>query len=94
MSQCLYAYNNPNYDEVVASGWQAAQVSAISIMNFSGRIFIGKYSSHSSHHCTSNLSLHRLSFRLYEEQIRHAALILSYISRRYVFRFPSCSRQR
>jgi len=41
MSQCLYAYNNPNYDEVVASGWQAGQVSTISIMNFSGRIFIG-----------------------------------------------------
>ena len=43
MSQCLYAYNNPNYDDVVGSGWQAAQVSTISIMNFSGRIFIGKY---------------------------------------------------
>ena len=47
MSQCLYAYNNPNYDDVVGSGWQAAQVSAISIMNFSGRIFIGKFCSHS-----------------------------------------------
>lgn len=43
MSQCLYAYNNPNYDEVVASGWQASQVSTISIMNFSGRVFIGEY---------------------------------------------------
>ena len=43
MSQCLYAYNNPNYDDVVGSGWQAAQVSIISIMNFSGRIFIGRY---------------------------------------------------
>jgi MFS family permease len=52
MSQCLYAYNNPNYDDVVASGWQAAQVSTISIMNFSGRIFIGKYCSNSSHPCT------------------------------------------
>jgi hypothetical protein len=41
MSQCLYAYNNPYYDDVVGSGWQAAQVSTISIMNFSGRIFIG-----------------------------------------------------
>ena len=43
MAQCLYAYNNPNYDEVVASGWQAAQVSTISIMNFSGRILMGKH---------------------------------------------------
>jgi len=41
MSQCLYAYNNPNYDEVVASGWQVRQVSTISIMNFSGRVSIG-----------------------------------------------------
>jgi len=41
MSQCLYAYNNPNYDDVVGSGWKAAQVSTVSIMNFSGRIFIG-----------------------------------------------------
>jgi len=41
MSQCLYAYNNPNYDGVVGARWQAAQVSTISVMNFSGRIFIG-----------------------------------------------------
>ncbi|KAF9474613.1 MFS general substrate transporter [Pholiota conissans] len=41
MSQALYAHNNPHYDEVEASGWQATQVSAISLMNFSGRIFIG-----------------------------------------------------
>ncbi|KAF8147204.1 major facilitator superfamily domain-containing protein [Crassisporium funariophilum] len=41
MSQALYAHDNPEYDEVKASGWQAAQVSAISLMNFSGRIFIG-----------------------------------------------------
>ena len=46
MSQCLYAYNNPNYDDLVGSGWQAAQVSTISIMNFSGRILIGKHCSH------------------------------------------------
>ena len=25
MSRCLYAYNNPNYSDVVGSGWQAAQ---------------------------------------------------------------------
>ena len=93
MSQCLYAYNNPNYDDVVGSGWQAAQVSTISIMNFSGRIFIGKYCSHPFYPRTPNLSLHRLSFRLYEEQIWHAALILSYISCCYVFHFPSCDGQ-
>ena len=42
MSQFLYAYKNPNYDDVEAARWQAAQVSAISLMNFSGRIFIGE----------------------------------------------------
>ena len=52
MSQCLYAYNNPNYDDVVGSGWQAAQVSTISIMNFLGRLLIGKYYSHSFYPCT------------------------------------------
>ena len=52
MSQCLYAYNNTNYDDVVGSEWQAAQVSTISIMNFSGRIFIGKFCSHPFHPCT------------------------------------------
>ena len=54
MSQCLYAYNNPNYDEVVGSGWQAAQVSTISIMNFSGRIFIGINCSNSFYPCTQS----------------------------------------
>ena len=42
MSQALYAHQHPVYDEVEAASWQAAQVSAISLMNFSGRIFIGK----------------------------------------------------
>jgi len=43
MSQALYAHQYPVYDEKDAAGWQAAQVSAISLMNFSGRIFIGKH---------------------------------------------------
>ena len=54
MSQCLYAYNNPYYDDAVGSGWQAAQVSTISIMNFSGRIFIGKFCSNSFYACTQS----------------------------------------
>ncbi|KAJ7661486.1 major facilitator superfamily domain-containing protein [Mycena polygramma] len=41
MSQALFAKGNPAYDEIEASKWQAAQVSTISIMNFSGRIIIG-----------------------------------------------------
>ncbi|KDR74212.1 hypothetical protein GALMADRAFT_249944 [Galerina marginata CBS 339.88] len=41
MSRALYAHQYPEFDEVEASGWQATQVSAISLMNFSGRIFIG-----------------------------------------------------
>ncbi|KAF8890415.1 major facilitator superfamily domain-containing protein [Infundibulicybe gibba] len=41
MSQALFAKDNPTYDEIQAAKWQAAQVSTISLMNFSGRIFIG-----------------------------------------------------
>ena len=41
ISQSLYAYNNPQYDEAQALRWQAAQVSAISLTNFGGRILIG-----------------------------------------------------
>lgn len=42
MSQTLYAKNNSHYDEVEAARWQATQVSTISVMNFLGRILIGK----------------------------------------------------
>ncbi|KIJ96456.1 hypothetical protein K443DRAFT_107199 [Laccaria amethystina LaAM-08-1] len=41
MSQALYGYNNSHYDEAKASQWQSTQVSTISLMNFTGRIFIG-----------------------------------------------------
>jgi hypothetical protein len=41
ISQALFAKNNLDYDEAVAAQWQAAQVSAISITNFMGRILIG-----------------------------------------------------
>ena len=43
MSQFLYAHNHSNYDDVEASRWQAAQVSTISVMNFSGRLIIGEF---------------------------------------------------
>ena len=43
MSGSLYAQNNPEYDETEALRWQAAQVSAISLTNFGGRILIGIY---------------------------------------------------
>ncbi|KAI6040972.1 major facilitator superfamily domain-containing protein [Pisolithus marmoratus] len=41
ISLALLAESNPNYDEVEASKWQAAQVSTLSIGNFTGRILIG-----------------------------------------------------
>ncbi|KAG2365268.1 major facilitator superfamily domain-containing protein [Suillus spraguei] len=41
ISQALYAKGNPNYDELEASRWQAAQVSTLSVCNFAGRILIG-----------------------------------------------------
>ena len=63
MSQCLYAYNNPNYDDVVGSGWQTAQVSTISIMNFLGRIFIGINYSKSFFACTQSVQAWYLTLR-------------------------------
>jgi hypothetical protein len=41
MSQVLYAHDAQQYDDAKAAGWQAAQVSTISLTNFLGRIFIG-----------------------------------------------------
>ncbi|KAI0771714.1 MFS general substrate transporter [Trametes elegans] len=41
VTQALFAYNNPNYDEVKAAQWQATQVSTVSVMNCAGRILIG-----------------------------------------------------
>ena len=41
MSRSLYAHNNPEYDDAQVVAWQAAQVSAISLTNFGGRLLIG-----------------------------------------------------
>ncbi|EAU82411.2 hypothetical protein CC1G_11097 [Coprinopsis cinerea okayama7 len=46
MSQALYAFKNPSYDRVEAAKWQAMQVSAISVMNCLGRIFIASRIDH------------------------------------------------
>jgi hypothetical protein len=44
MAQALYVYSNVDrYDEVEVSQWQAAQVSTISFLNFSGRVLIGVF---------------------------------------------------
>jgi len=44
ISQLLYAHQSSQYDKVTASGWQATQVSLLSLMSFSGRFFIGLFS--------------------------------------------------
>jgi len=41
MAQTLFAHDNPAYDEAESSAWQAAQVSVLSLANFSGRVIIG-----------------------------------------------------
>ena len=46
MSRSLYAHNNPEYDDAQVVAWQAAQVSAISLTNFGGRLLIGTPTSH------------------------------------------------
>ena len=64
MSRSLYADNNPEYDDTQALRWQAAQVSAISLTNFGGRILIGTV------HCISlialqpNFLIEQASFRI------------------------------
>ncbi|KAF8812677.1 MFS general substrate transporter [Phlegmacium glaucopus] len=44
MSRYLYAHDHFVYNEAQAMRWQAAQVSAISLSNFGGRIMIGFFS--------------------------------------------------
>jgi hypothetical protein len=41
IAQALLAHDNPAYDEAESSAWQAAQVSAISLASFCGRIVVG-----------------------------------------------------
>ncbi|KAL4067164.1 major facilitator superfamily domain-containing protein [Scleroderma yunnanense] len=41
ISLALFAKSNPDYDQVEASKWQAAQVSTLSVGNFAGRIISG-----------------------------------------------------
>jgi hypothetical protein len=41
IAQALFAHDNPAYDEAESSTWQAAQVSTLSLANFSGRVLIG-----------------------------------------------------
>ncbi|KAI0092889.1 major facilitator superfamily domain-containing protein [Irpex rosettiformis] len=41
ISQALFAKGDPEFDEKKASQWQATQVSAVSIANCLGRVFIG-----------------------------------------------------
>jgi len=41
IAQALLAHNNPAYDDVESSTWQAAQVSSLSLANFCGRVLIG-----------------------------------------------------
>lgn len=41
IAQALLAHLKPDYDEAESAVWQAAQVSAISLASFSGRILIG-----------------------------------------------------
>ena len=43
VAQSLYAKNIPVYDEVESFKFQTLQVSAVSVMNCVGRIFIGKF---------------------------------------------------
>ena len=79
MSQSLYAHNNPaEYDEPQALRWQATQVSAISLTNFGGRIFIGTAHSIPLLPFYLNIPI-QVSFRtLLRAYIEHHALTVSF----------------
>ncbi|KAG6917474.1 hypothetical protein DXG01_002451 [Tephrocybe rancida] len=50
MSQALYIKSVDVYNPIDATRWQAEQVSWISLLNFSGRIFIGLVSDYTKNH--------------------------------------------
>ncbi|EDQ98764.1 uncharacterized protein LACBIDRAFT_192361 [Laccaria bicolor S238N-H82] len=76
MSQALYGYNNPHYDEAKASQWQSKQVSSISLMNFTGRIFIGLVSDLGKNHfgMPRSYSLALVSFFFFISQVATASI--------------------
>ena len=79
MSQSLYAHNNPEYDEAQALRWQAAQVSAISLTNFGGRILIGTAHSISLIALLPNSLIEQVSFRtLLRDYIEPHVLTVSF----------------
>ena len=50
ISQALFARGNPDFDTVLSSQWQAAQVSLVSIANCVGRIALGFAADFGKHH--------------------------------------------
>jgi hypothetical protein len=87
MSLALSAKGDPSYDKSKAARWQATQVSTLSIMNFSGRIFIGELSpSFLETICTL---FHRPYIGLYEELSRFPTFLLPLSGRFSVYCFAS-----
>ena len=79
MSRCLYAHNNPEYDDAEALKWQAAQVSVISLANFGGRILIGTPHRISLIALLPNFLFVQASFRiLLRVYIKHHVLTVSF----------------
>ena len=79
MSRSLYAHNNPEYDDARALRWQAAQVSAISLTNFGGRILIGTALCISLITVLPNFLIEQASFRiLLRVYIEHLVLTVSF----------------
>ena len=92
ISQLLYAHQNPVYDKVEASGWQAAQVSLLSLMSFSGRFSIGKSIQNASVFFIrlNLLYTYRLDFGFRQKHIQLASLIFTSIYCHSFLCFSAC----
>jgi len=90
MSLALSAKGDPSYDQSVAARWQAAQVSTLSIMNCSGRIFIGELLPASLELLSDNRTwLGRPYLGLREKLFRVSTFLLSHIGRLSIYYLSS-----
>jgi hypothetical protein len=76
VAQSLYAKNIPVYDEVESFKFQTLQVSAVSVMNCVGRIFIGERVWHSCTQTNKMVNFHRHIRGFCREQVGSAPGVL------------------
>lgn len=93
MAQALYVYSHKDrYSEVDASQWQAAQVSTISFMNFSGRVLIGTCTKFPCSHKVASMTVYvqRITRGLHQVTIRASTFYTINRSGLYHSIFANC----